>query len=75
VKHTTICTLCHREVSARQNWNSWQAGRNNPDSNWRVVRHRATDKRTQTRQHGEVICPGGGIQVHPNNVLHQEVSA
>jgi len=74
VKNTTICTVCDREVGVRENWNNRQAGRITRDD-WRVIRHRATDKRNNSKGRPEIICLGGGIQVHPNHVLQREVPA
>jgi hypothetical protein len=58
--------VCGREVGARTNWNNRQSGRIVED--WRVIRHRATEKRSNAEGRREIICPGGGIQISPAQV-------
>lgn len=68
-KNQTLCTVCQRMVGAAPNWARWQSGQH-PE--WRVTRHRRTERRL--RQGKQDICPGGGILIPPSAII-TEVSA
>jgi hypothetical protein len=65
MKNCIVCTICKRTVSAGRNWSRDQVGRS---AEWRVSRHRSTDKRAPKGTR-ETICPGSGIVVTLHEIL------
>lgn len=63
-RHTTLCTVCERNVGVRPNWERQQSGQG---EEWRVARH--------LRPGSSAICTGGGIVVPDDIVFPAAVTA
>lgn len=52
------CTICRREVGVVSDWNRREGQQ---ADEYRIVRHRATDKKNKNGR--QEICPGTGVRI------------